>query len=168
MRPMSRINRRSYRTRRSVNERMDLVEVVFALQSQENPEMFVASEDAGVTEAEDDETGIPFTDSMDENIVMLFPTHEEAKQFAEDNGLIDTVKIVAVSVHPDEEEAEAEEVEECYGRRMGESLRLRRARAARRLGESRIARRMPVRRPRRLGESRLARRATRMGRFGRR
>lgn len=124
--------------RRSMNERLDLVDTQFALQSVEDPTLFVAAEEAAdVAEADEDETGVPFTNSMDENIVMLFPTHEEAKQFAEENGLVDKIKIVCVTIHPDEEEAE--EVEECDNR-MGESYRLRRNRA-RRLGESRIARR---------------------------
>lgn len=127
--------------RRSMNERLDLVDTQFALQSVEDPTLFVAAEEAAdVAEADEDETGMPFTNSMDENVVMLFPTHEEAKQFAEENGLVDKIKIVCVTVHPDEEEdVEAEEVEECDSR-MAESYRLRRNRA-RRLGESRIARR---------------------------
>ena len=90
--------------RRSVTERIDLVDTQFALQSLEDEGMFVAAEESEeVAEAEDDETGVPFTNSMDENIVMLFPTHEEAKQFVEDNELADKVKIVCVTVHPDEE-----------------------------------------------------------------
>lgn len=151
--------------RRSVTERIDLVDTQFALQSLEDKGMFVAAEESEeVAEAEDDETGVPFTNSMDENIVMLFPTHEEAKQFVEDNELADKVKIVCVTVHPDEE-AEAE-VEECDMRgRMGESYRIRRARA-RRLGESRMARRAtrparPSRMSRRISESRRAFRAGR-------
>lgn len=171
MRASSRFNRTRRTARRSMNERMDLVEVVFALQSQEDENLFVAAEEAeDVAEADDDETGVPFTDSMDENVVMLFPSHEEAKQYAEENGLIDKIKIVAVSVHPDEEEeGEAtEEVAECYTR-MGEALRLRRNRA-RRLGESRNTRiaRAGFPRSRRLGESRATRRPSQRPRFGRR
>ena len=168
MRTSSRFNRTRRTARRSMNERMDLVEVVFALQSQEDENLFVAAEEAeDVAEADDDETGIPFTDSMDENVVMLFPTHEEARQYAEENGLIDKIKIVAVSVHPDEEAEDAEEVAECYTR-MGEALRLRRNRA-RRLGESRNTRvaRAGFPRSRRLGESRATRRPSQR-RFGRR
>lgn len=167
----ARFNRRPVRSARRMNERVDLVDVQFALQSLEDENLLVAAEEAeDVAEADDDETGIPFTDALDENIVMLFPSHEEAKQFAEDNGLIEKVKIVAVSVHPDEEEAEAEaegEVEECY-KRMGESLRLRRNRA-RRLGESRVSRMARMNRARRISENRSAR-PTRMAgrRFGRR
>lgn len=165
----ARFNRRPVRSARRMNERVDLVDVQFALQSLEDENLLVAAEEAeDVAEADDDETGIPFTDAMDENIVMLFPSHEEARQFAEDNGLIEKVKIVAVSVHPDEEEAEAEgEVEECYNR-MGESLRLRRNRA-RRLGESRVSRMARMNRARRISENRSAR-PTRMAgrRFGRR
>ena len=161
MRTSSRFNRRPIRRRRSMNERIDLVDTQFALQSLEDDSMFVASEESEeVAEAEDDETGIPFTNSMDENIVMLFPTHDEAKQFAEDNDMLDKVKIVCVTIHPDEE-AEAE-VEECDMRgRMGESYRIRRNRA-RRLGESRMARRpaarpaRPSRMSRRISESRRA------------
>ena len=163
----ARFNRRPVRSARRMNERVDLVDVQFALQSLEDENLLVAAEEAeDVAEADDDETGIPFTDAMDENIVMLFPSHEEARQFAEDNGLIEKVKIVAVSVHPDEEEAEGE-VEECY-KRMGESLRLRRNRA-RRLGESRVSRMARMNRARRISENRSARPTRMTGRrFGRR
>lgn len=166
MRASSRFNRTRRTARRSMNERMDLVEVVFALQSQEDGNLFVAAEEAkDLAEAEDDETGVPFTDSMDENVVMLFPSHEEARQFAEENGLIDKIKIVAVSVHPDEEKGEATEE---VAARMGESLRLRRN-LARRLGESRNARTARAGFPRshRLGESRATRRPSQRPRFGR-
>lgn len=155
MRASSRFNRRFNRRfmRRSMNERLDLVDTQFALQSVEDPNLFVAAEEAeDVAEANDDETGIPFTDSMDENIVLLFPSHEEAKQFAEENDLIDKIKIVCVTVHPDEEVEAEGEVEECYSR-MGESMRLHRNRA-RRLGESRFVGRSSHR----MGRSRFGRR----------
>ena len=155
MRASSRFGRRFNRPtmRRRMNERLDLVDTQFALQSIEEPGLFVAAEEqAELAEAEDDETGVPFTDSMDENIVMLFPTHEEAKQFAEENDLVDKVTIVTVRVNPDEASEEEEEVveedemeeacrdmKECGTSRMGESLRLRRNRA-RRLAESRNTR----------------------------
>ena len=151
MRASSRFGRRFNRPtmRRRMNERLDLVDTQFALQSIEEPGLFVATEEqAELAEAEDDETGVPFTDSMDENIVMLFPTHEEAKQFAEENDLVDKVTIVTVRVNPNEasEEEEEDEMEEacrdmkeCGTSRMGESLRLRRNRA-RRLAESRNTR----------------------------
>ena len=142
MRTSSRFNRRYNRNRR-MNERLDLVDTQFALQSLEDDNLFVAAEEqAELAEAEDEDTGIPFTDSMDENIVMLFPSHEEAKQFAKDNDLVDKVKIVCVTVHPDEEkevDESEEDVQECNMRRMGESLRLRRNR---RLSESRRMTRM--------------------------
>lgn len=168
----SRTGRRFNRstTRRRMNERIDLIDTQFALQSQEDENLFVAAEEAEeVAEAEDDETGVPFTDSMDENIVMLFPTHEEAKQFAEENGLLDKVIIVAVQVNPDGEQ-EAEEVEEseddmeeCDMRRMGESLRLRRDRA-RRLAESRMPRNTRNVRDARTARTSTMRRSPRYGR----
>lgn len=155
MKVASKVGRRSARSasmRRRVNERLDLISVQFALQSLEDDSLFVASEErADIAEAEDDETGVPFTDSMDENIVLVFPTHEEAKQFAEDNDLLDKVRIVTVRVNPDsaegeegtEEEDDMEEgchnMKECGSPSMGESMRLRRNRT-RRLGESRSVR----------------------------
>lgn len=171
MKLSSRTGRRFNRptTRRRMNERIDLIDTQFALQSQEDENLFVAAEEAEeVAEAEDDETGIPFTDSMDENIVMLFPTHEEAKQFAEENGLLDKVTIVAVQVNPDEQETEEVEeseadMEECDMRRMGESLRLRRDRA-RRLAESRMARNTRNVRDARTARTSTMRRSPRYGR----
>lgn len=176
MRTSSKNGRRFNRPtiRRRMNERMDLVDTQFALQSIEEPELFVAAEEQDeLAEAEDDETGIPFTDSMDENIVMIFPTHEEAKQYAEDNDLLDKVTIVTVRINPNESSEEEEEevveeedemeeacrdMKECGTARMGESLRLRRERA-RRLAESRATR-----------NSRTTRnaRVTRNARYGRR
>lgn len=173
MRASSKNGRRFNRptTRRRMNERLDLVDTQFALQSIEEPELFVAAEEqAELAEAEDDETGVPFTDSMDENIVMIFPTHEEAKQYAEENDLLDKVTIVTVRVNPNEASEEEEEVveeedemeegcrdmKECGTARMGESLRRARAR---RLAESRATRNARTTRNARV---------TRNARFGRR
>jgi hypothetical protein len=159
-----------------MNERLEELKAVFALRSKEDPSLFVADErsEEVIEEADDSATGVPFTDSMDEDIVLLFTNSEDALAFIQDNDLVGQVEVVPMQI-ADEEAEEAEDEEEVEDDVVAERMRLRRSlrrlgervrstvrREGRRLTERRIPRNSNMRRPSRISErARIARRARR-------
>jgi len=173
---MIRRNRRFSRRSR-MNERLEELKAVFALRSKEDPSLFVADErsEEVIEEADDSAAGVPFTDSMDEDIVLLFTNSEDALAFIQDNDLVGQVEVVPMQIAEEEAEEEGdEEVDEVEDDVVAERMRLRRSlrrlgecvrstvrREGRRLTERRIPRN-GMRRPSRISErARIARRTRR-------
>ena len=167
---MIRRNRRFSRRSR-MNERLEELKAVFALRSKEDPSLFVADErsEEVIEEADDSASGVPFTDSMDEDIVLLFTNSEDALAFIQDNDLVGQVEVVPMQIAEEEAEEEDEVEDEVEDDVVAERMRLRRS--LRKLGERvrstvrRESRRLTERRiPRtsRISErARIARRARR-------
>ena len=169
---MIRRNRRFSRRSR-MNERLEELKAVFALRSKEDPSLFVADErsEEVIEEADDSATGVPFTNSMDEDIVLLFTNSEDALAFIQDNDLVGQVEVVPMQIAEEEAEEEDEVEDDVVAERMrlrrslhklGERVRSTVRRESRRLTERRIPRNSSMRRPSRISErARIARRTRR-------
>ena len=152
-------SRRVSRFGRRVNESYQVANVMFALQSKEDPSLFVTAGDA-VTEAVDDETGLKFTDSMDENEIVIFDNFADAQAFIDNNEAGDIAQVVAIEIMGDGEEPEMEEEEGFVdGEEIAEGYRNYRRARARALRES-----ARTRRPSRMTESRSLRESRRPAR----